>query len=183
MSEVGNRYRTHTCTALRPEHVGERVRLSGWVHRKRDHGQLLFIDLRDHYGVTQCVFTPESAAFTAAETVRLESVISVLGAVIRRTEENVNPALPTGLVEVTVETLEVLSTAETLPFQDPETIHPLLQRRRGRRGNDPDDARVHHNAERGGRRLHDERAAADQRGGHGGTECPADDPPAGRRPT
>ena len=117
MSETGHRYRTHTCAAVRPEHVGERIRLSGWVHRKRDHGHLLFIDLRDHYGVTQCVFTPESAAFAAAETVRLESVVSVLGPLTRRTEENVNPALPTGLVEVRVETLEVLSTADTLPFQ------------------------------------------------------------------
>jgi aspartyl-tRNA synthetase len=102
---------------LRPENIGQSVTLAGWVHRKRDHGQLLFIDLRDHYGVTQCVFTPNSAAFAAAESVRLESVISVTGAVVGRTEENVNPALPTGLVEVTVSALDVLSTAETLPFQ------------------------------------------------------------------
>jgi aspartyl-tRNA synthetase len=93
------------------------VKLAGWVHRKRDHGQLLFIDLRDHYGVTQCVLTPESPAFRSAESVRVESVISVSGSVTGRTEENVNPALPTGLVEVTVDRLEVLSPAETLPFQ------------------------------------------------------------------
>jgi len=102
---------------LRPEHIGETVRLAGWVHRKRDHGQLLFIDLRDHYGVTQCVFTPSSAAFAGAESVRVESVISVEGKVIGRTEENINPNLPTGLVEVDVEKIETLSTAETLPFQ------------------------------------------------------------------
>jgi aspartyl-tRNA synthetase len=87
------------------------------VNRKRDHGQLLFIDLRDHYGVTQCVFTPDSAAFKIAEAVRPESVINVAGRVIARTEENINPALPTGLVEVVVDKIEVLSAADTLPFQ------------------------------------------------------------------
>ena len=112
-----NEYRTHTCDELRRTEIGRSVRLAGWVHRKRDHGQLLFIDLRDHYGVTQCVFTPESSAFAAAEGVRLESVISVAGRVIGRTEENVNPSLPTGSVEVDVARLEVLSPAETLPFQ------------------------------------------------------------------
>ncbi len=93
------------------------VRLSGWVHRKRDHGQLLFIDLRDHYGVTQVVFTPESEAFKAAEGVKLESVICVTGRVIARTAENINPALPTGGIEVVAASLELLSAADTLPFQ------------------------------------------------------------------
>ena len=93
-SNLSSRYRSHTCAALGPGDVGQAVRLAGWVHRKRDHGQLLFIDLRDHYGVTQCVFTPNSTAFAAAEAVRLESVISVSGKVIGRTEENINPALP-----------------------------------------------------------------------------------------
>ncbi len=110
-------YRTHTCQALRPEHVGQTVKLAGWVHRKRDHGHLLFIDLRDHYGITQCVFTPDSGAFKTAEALRLESVISVAGQVVARTEENVNPALPTGLVEVVVADVAVLSAADTLPFQ------------------------------------------------------------------
>jgi aspartyl-tRNA synthetase len=112
-----NKYRTHTNDALRPEHVGRDVRLCGWVHRKRDHGQLLFIDLRDHYGITQVVFTPNSEAFEAAESIRLESVISVAGRVLARTDENINPALPTGQVEVAAKALEVLSAAETLPFQ------------------------------------------------------------------
>ena len=111
------KYRTHQNDELRPEHVGQTVRLSGWVHRKRDHGQLLFIDLRDHYGLTQCVFTPNSEAFNAAEAVRVESVIHVAGRVLARTDENINPTLPTGRVEVVVEMLEVLSAAETLPFQ------------------------------------------------------------------
>jgi aspartyl-tRNA synthetase len=97
--------------------VGQPVRLAGWVNRKRDHGQLLFIDLRDHYGVAQCVFTPDSKAFAIAEAVRLESVIAVEGRVLARTVENVNPALPTGRIEVVVERIEVLSAADTLPFQ------------------------------------------------------------------
>jgi aspartyl-tRNA synthetase len=110
-------YRTHTCAVLGPEQVGQAVRLAGWVNRKRDHGQLLFIDLRDHYGITQCVFTPESSAFRIAETLRLESVIAVAGRVVERTEENINPALPTGLIEVVVEGIDILSSADTLPFQ------------------------------------------------------------------
>jgi aspartyl-tRNA synthetase len=114
---VIGRYRTHTCDVLRLEHIDQLVKLAGWVHRKRDHGQLLFIDLRDHYGITQCVFTPDSPAFAAAEAVRLESVISVSGRVIGRTAENINPALPTGRIEVATESLELLSTAEVLPFQ------------------------------------------------------------------
>jgi len=111
-----NKYRTHTNADLRPQHVGRDVRLSGWVHRKRDHGQLLFIDLRDHYGITQIVFTPNSDAFKAAEAVRVESVISVSGKVLARTAENINPALPTGEIEVVAQSMDVLSAAETLPF-------------------------------------------------------------------
>jgi aspartyl-tRNA synthetase len=111
-----NRYRTHTNADLRPQHVGRDVRLSGWVHRKRDHGQLLFIDLRDHYGITQIVFTPNSDAFKAAEAVRVESVIGVSGKVLARTAENINPALPTGGIEVVAQSMDVLSAAETLPF-------------------------------------------------------------------
>jgi aspartyl-tRNA synthetase len=110
-------YRTHTCAVLRPEQIGQTVRLAGWVHRKRDHGNLLFIDLRDHYGLTQCVVTPESPAFAIAEGLRNESVISVAGTVVGRTQENVNPNLPTGLIEVDVTAIDVLSAAETLPFQ------------------------------------------------------------------
>ena len=95
-----HRYRSHTCGELRKGNVGATARLSGWVHRVRDHGGLLFIDLRDHYGVTQCVLTPSSPAFATAESARFESVISVEGKVIGRTAENINPNLPTGRVEV-----------------------------------------------------------------------------------
>src|SRR5215471_1732521 len=118
---MSHTYRTHTCAVLRPEHVGHHVRLAGWTNRKRDHGQLLFIDLRDHYGITQCVFTPDSAAFKTAEALKLETVISVHGRVIARTEENINPALPTGLVEVVVDEIEVLSAAQQLPLQGAAT--------------------------------------------------------------
>ncbi len=112
-----NPYRTHTCGVLRHENIGQTVRLAGWVHRKRDHGNLLFIDLRDHFGLTQCVVTPGSAAFAVAEGLRNEGVISVHGRVVGRTEENINAALPTGHVEVDVDAIDVLSTADTLPFQ------------------------------------------------------------------
>ncbi len=86
-----HRYRSHTCGALRPADVGQTVRLSGWVHRVRDHGGLLFIDLRDHYGITQCVADPDSPAFAAAETVRAEWVIRIDGEVKARTARDGQP--------------------------------------------------------------------------------------------
>ena len=110
-------YRTHNCGELRPEHVGETVRLSGWVHRKRDHGQLLFIDLRDHFGITQIVFQPEHPFFAEAEGARLESVLTVTGRVVARSPETVNPKLATGEVEVVADALVVESPAEQLPLQ------------------------------------------------------------------
>ena len=110
-------YRTHTCGELRTEHVGQAVRLSGWVHRKRDHGGLLFIDLRDNYGLTQCVIEPDSPNFAMAESLRPETVIRIDGPVVAREEETVNPALDTGQVEVRLADLEVLGTARELPLQ------------------------------------------------------------------
>jgi aspartyl-tRNA synthetase len=110
-------YRTHTCGALRLSHAGERVRLSGWVHRKRDHGQLLFVDLRDVSGLSQCVIDVSSPLFEALEAVRPESVITVTGGVVERSEETVNPELPTGQVEVRVEEFELQSAAALLPLQ------------------------------------------------------------------
>jgi aspartyl-tRNA synthetase len=109
--------RTHTCGELRPEHAGGTARLSGWVHRKRDHGNLLFIDLRDHYGITQCVFAGGSAPFTAAAALKLESVITVTGTVVPRAADAVNPKLATGQVELQVAELAVQSVAEPLPLQ------------------------------------------------------------------
>jgi aspartyl-tRNA synthetase len=110
-------YRTHHCNALRLAEVGAVVRLSGWVHRKRDHGQLLFIDLRDHYGITQVVVQPERPFFAAAEAARLESVLTVTGRVVARTADTVNPKLPTGEVELVADELVVESPAEVLPLQ------------------------------------------------------------------
>ncbi len=109
-------YRTHTCAALRLLDAGKAARLAGWVHRKRDHGQLLFIDLRDHYGVTQCVIDSSSPLFKEADAQRLESVLSVTGTVVKRSPDTVNPKLPTGEVELQITALEVLSEAEPLPL-------------------------------------------------------------------
>lgn len=111
-----HRYRSHNCGALRPTNVGETVRISGWVHRVRDHGGLLFIDLRDHYGLTQVVADPDSPAFAVAEKVRSEWVIRVDGEVKARTSETVNANLPTGGVEVFAGEIEVLSAAAELPL-------------------------------------------------------------------
>jgi len=110
-------YRSHTCGELRQSHAGEEVRLSGWVHRKRDHGQLLFVDLRDHHGITQCVIDVSSEIFAALEAVRLESVITVTGPVVERSDETVNPAIPTGHVEVVVMQFTLQSAADMLPLQ------------------------------------------------------------------
>jgi aspartyl-tRNA synthetase len=110
-------YRTHSCGALRASDAGQTARLSGWVHSKRDHGGLLFIDLRDHYGITQCVFPSGSAAFETADRVRPESVITVTGEVVRREGATVNPRLPTGEVELRAGEIVVQSAAEVLPLQ------------------------------------------------------------------
>jgi len=109
-------YRTHTCAALDQENVGEIVLLSGWVHRKRDHGGLLFIDLRDHYGLTQCVIDTDNANFEVAETLRAESVIRVKGKVVSRSAETINDHLPTGQIELFISEMDVLSVAAELPL-------------------------------------------------------------------
>lgn len=116
-------YRSHTCAALSKSDVGQTVRLSGWVHRVRDHGGLLFIDLRDHYGMTQIVVDPDSPAFKAAETVRGEWVIRIDGLVKARSDETVNKHMATGEIELYAQEIEVLSAAKELPlpvFGEPE---------------------------------------------------------------
>lgn len=109
-------FRTHTCGELRPAQAGLEVRLSGWVHRKRDHGGVIFIDLRDHYGLTQVVVHPDRSFFSEAEQVRPESVITVTGDVVLRTPETVNPTLPTGEIELVAQAFHVESVADPIPF-------------------------------------------------------------------
>ncbi|MGB3864071.1 MAG: aspartate--tRNA ligase [Xanthobacteraceae bacterium] len=111
-----HRYRSHTCGALRDADIGQIVRLSGWCHRIRDHGGLLFIDLRDHYGLTQCVADPDSPAFKDAEKLRSEWVVRIDGKVRRRPDGTDNPDLPTGAVEVFISEIEVLGEAGDLPL-------------------------------------------------------------------
>jgi len=110
-------YRTHRCGDLRIEHAGEKVRLSGWIHRKRDHGNLLFVDLRDHYGITQCVLDSSSPIFGVVEDARNETVICVTGKVVPRSDETINSSIPTGEVELVIQEVEVLGPAEPLPLQ------------------------------------------------------------------
>lgn len=126
-------YRTHHCGQLRKSEVGETVRLSGWVHRKRDHGGLLFIDLRDHYGLTQLVVEPEASFFSEVEKVRQESVIKVDGRVVARDADVVNPNLPTGEIEVRIDAFEVMSAADDLPlpvFGEPDYPEDIRMRHR-----------------------------------------------------
>lgn len=109
-------YRTHNCAALGAENVGETIRLSGWVHRKRDHGGVLFVDLRDHYGITQIVADSDSAALPVLEGLRVESVVTIDGVVKARAAGTANPNLPTGEIEVFARGVTVLSRAEELPL-------------------------------------------------------------------
>ena len=134
-------FRTHTCGVLRKEQVGETVRLSGWVHRKRDHGGVIFIDLRDHYGLTQVVINPGTPFFDAAEHVRNESVLTVTGEIVERTPETINTNMDTGEIELVATDLLVESTSEILPFpvnqeldapEDARLSHRFLDLRRER---------------------------------------------------
>ena len=110
-------YRTHKCNEINKSLVGETVTLSGWVHRKRDHGQLIFVDLRDHYGISQIVSDTQKDTFDILEKISLESVISVHGKVVKRSAETINHNIPTGEVELQVDKIIILSNAESLPLQ------------------------------------------------------------------
>ena len=112
-----HRYRTHTCGDLRLEDAGKEARLSGWVHRKRDHGNLLFVDLRDQFGITQCVVDTSSPVFSAVDDARSETVLCLTGKVVERTEDTINDRLPTGRVELQIKQVEVLSATDVLPIQ------------------------------------------------------------------
>ena len=113
MLSLKSKYRTHTCGELNKSNVGETVTLSGWVHRKRDHGALLFIDLRDNYGITQCVF---DGGDEALEKVRPESVIQITGNVVARAADAINDKILTGEIEVQATKWDVLTNSEVLPF-------------------------------------------------------------------
>ena len=111
-----NKYRTHNCSELRESEINKNVSLSGWLHRKRDHGNLLFIDLRDHYGLTQCVIENKNKYFPILEKARPETVLKINGKVVKRSKGTENPDLMTGEIEVSVAMVEILSEAKELPI-------------------------------------------------------------------
>lgn len=111
-----HQYRTHNCNQLDMSHVGKYVKLSGWLHRIRDHGNLLFIDLRDHYGITQCVVDVSSSIFDEISKLKVESVVTIEGTVVKRSEDTINPSINTGHIEVQIDSLILLSSADTLPM-------------------------------------------------------------------
>ena len=102
-----HKYRTHTCSEITKKNSGATVKLSGWIHRKRDHGNLLFIDLRDNFGITQCVIENTDSKFKILEKIKPDSVISITGKILKRSEETINKDLPTGEVEIKIQELEI----------------------------------------------------------------------------
>ena len=118
-----NKYRTHTCSQLTKKEVGSKVKISGWINKKRDHGNLLFVDLRDNYGITQCIIDQENKNFKEIEKLQLETVVKIEGSVLERTAETINKEIPTGEIEVSIDEFEVLGTCKELPmpvFSDQE---------------------------------------------------------------
>ena len=111
-----NKYRTHNCSELSEKDINKTIILSGWLHRKRDHGNLLFIDLRDHFGITQCVIENDNQHFSTLEKLKPESVLKVIGKVVQRTEGTENKDLKTGKIEISINDIEVLSSAKELPL-------------------------------------------------------------------
>ena len=111
-----NKYRTHNCSELSEKEINKKVYLSGWLHRKRDHGNLLFIDLRDHYGITQCVIENKNKFFPIIEKSKPETVLKVTGKVVKRSDETQNLDLKTGKIEVSIESIQILSDAKDLPM-------------------------------------------------------------------
>ena len=118
-----NRYRSHNCNELRKKNVGSDVILSGWVNKKRDHGNLLFLDLRDNYGITQCIIDKENPQFKDLEKIQLETVIKINGSVVDRSNETINKDIETGEIEVAIKSYEILGACNELPmpiFSDQE---------------------------------------------------------------
>ena len=118
-----NKFRSHNCNELRKKDVGSKVLLSGWINKKRDHGNLLFIDLRDHYGITQCIIDKDNKNFSRLEKIQLETVIKIDGQVLERSKDTINKEIETGEIEVSVENFEILGNCRELPlpvFSDQE---------------------------------------------------------------
>jgi aspartyl-tRNA synthetase len=111
-----NKYRTHNCSELTKDNSGQEIILSGWINKKRDHGNLLFIDLRDNYGITQCIIDKSNASFKELEKIQLESVIRITGKVVQRSDATINSDLQTGTIEVNIDSYEVLGTCRELPM-------------------------------------------------------------------
>jgi aspartyl-tRNA synthetase len=111
-----NKYRTHNCNELSKDDIGKNVKISGWLHRKRDHGNLLFIDIRDHFGITQCVIENKDKNFSLLEKTKPESVLLISGKVVKRSSETENKDLKTGLIEIKIENINILSNAKDLPM-------------------------------------------------------------------
>ena len=111
-----NKYRSHNCNELRKKDVGNNVLLSGWINKKRDHGNLLFIDLRDNYGITQCIIDKENQKFSEIEKIQLETVVKINGKVVNRTKDTINKEISTGEIEVSIENLNVLGICKELPM-------------------------------------------------------------------
>ena len=120
---MSNKYRTHNCNELRKEHVGVVAVLSGWINKKRDHGNLLFIDLRDNYGITQCIIDKDNPNFNQLEKTQLETVVRIEGKVVNRSVETINNEISTGEIEVGIKNFKILGTCNELPlpvFSDEE---------------------------------------------------------------
>ena len=118
-----NKYRTHNCNELNKDNEGQEIVLSGWINKKRDHGNLLFVDLRDNYGMTQCIIDKSNESFKLLEKIQLESVIRIQGKVVKRSEDTINSELQTGDIEVNINSFKVLGTCKELPmpvFSDQE---------------------------------------------------------------
>ena len=118
-----NKYRSHNCSELRKNDVGNKIVLSGWVNKKRDHGNILFIDLRDNYGITQCIVDKDNSNFTNLEKIQLETVVKINGIVVNRTKDTINTEIKTGEIEVAIESFSILGACKELPmpvFSDQE---------------------------------------------------------------
>ena len=118
-----NKYRSHKCNELRKKNVGSKISLAGWINKKRDHGNLLFIDLRDNYGLTQCIINKDNPNFDVIEKIQLETVVKIVGEVVNRSKETINTEIETGEIEVAIEDFNILGKCKELPmpiFSDQE---------------------------------------------------------------